>query len=335
MRLRFFVKNIYLRGVCPDHSVCGRRFFIDRGQIFFYMAKGKSFLGFKRGRAAGLVYSVGRDGAGVKQQIVRGIPETVTNPKSSGQAYQRSFLAAAARLASIFSAISDHAYEGIPFGQANRSAFISGILSLPADERPYCVRGEQVVYGVFEKEFPISRGSLGAYYTSLSAPPSPQTTPAITTWTREIMDTLNLQEGDILTFIANLPQNASGGISVFRKPQMVQVIVSEGSAPVNAKTGGTFTLSYGIGTNSAAGFRFIMPGSGNTFQSLAVIVERRTSSKFLRSDSLVSWGWVASTTPSIAEAVNSYRAQETAQLGYGSEFLDGEDLPAVTPSPEP
>lgn len=131
------------------------------------MAKGKSFLGLKRGQAAGLVYSVGVDGVGKKQQVVRGLAETIANPQSDAQAIQRSQLAAASVMAAICREFSDHSVEGYTAGLAGRAQFIKMLLNptgtMPGMCIPYVAKGDKAVTWQFGGYIQISKGSLPSY----------------------------------------------------------------------------------------------------------------------------------------------------------------------------
>lgn len=296
------------------------------------MAKGKTFLGLKRGRAAGLVYSVGRTSDGSRQQVVRGIPEAVSNPKSYGQAVTRSYLAAASRIASTFAVISDHSYEGVVAGQPGRSAFISGIMRETIGQRPYSYRNVSGYFGdATSTMFPVSRGSMGEVRVApIQAPadsvPAASDYTQIETWSDQVMAALNLINGDIVTFISTPLSNSRG--AVVGSAVATQAIVSAGEslAPVPgmpylqdikfAVSGSIIWMSGKVGLQ------------GHGFSALcAVIFERRVGDAYLRS---TSFGMVPrSDSGDAAAAIDTYRPGVAASVGYGPNYLDGDDIPVA------
>lgn len=279
------------------------------------MAKGKSFLGLKKGQAGGLVYSVGRDGNGKRQQVVRALAEQVSNPQTYAQSLQRSYLGGASRLAAIFGKISDHAYEGIPAGQANRSAFIRGILDFTTAEndRPYSIKG---VPGVFVSKdvqwgFPISKGTLPAI-TALNVKGEAAETAV---WTPAILAQLGLQENDILTFVDTPIYVTNGG---FVRTAFVQVVVKSSGNIVNAETGEAVSLYY---SGSLAGNDRLIGVS--VIPAVAVIHERKTENGYKRSNATYTF-------TSIKWGPNNSPANWNTPQGAAESYMpSGNSVPAV------
>lgn len=90
------------------------------------MAKSKSggTRSYLRGRIASDVYSIGRDSAGKKQQVVRSLAEQVKNPQTIAQMRGRMIMSTVMQAVSAMSGIIDHAFDGIPYGQPSISEFI-------------------------------------------------------------------------------------------------------------------------------------------------------------------------------------------------------------------
>lgn len=76
-----------------------------------------------RGRLANDVYSIGVDGKGKRQQIVRSLAESVANPRTLAQNKQRMILTSVALLSKALSPIIDHSFDGVPAGQPSISEF--------------------------------------------------------------------------------------------------------------------------------------------------------------------------------------------------------------------
>lgn len=91
---------------------------------------------YLKGKVGSDVYSVGKDGKGKKQQVVRGLAETVANPRTQSQMIQRMFMAGASELAKGLRFIIDHSFDGVSNGQPSISAFMAkAIQSMKTDSK--------------------------------------------------------------------------------------------------------------------------------------------------------------------------------------------------------
>ena len=90
------------------------------------MAKSKSggTRSLIRGRVGSDVYSIGKDGKGQRQQVVRSLAETVANPRTAAQMANRMYMSTVMQAVSAMSAIIDHSFDGIAKGQPSISEFI-------------------------------------------------------------------------------------------------------------------------------------------------------------------------------------------------------------------
>lgn len=91
------------------------------------MAKSKSggTRSYIRGRVGADVYSIGKDAKGAKQQVVRSLAETVSNPQTTAQMRGRMIMSTVMQAVSAMRPIIDHSFDGLPTGQPNISEFIS------------------------------------------------------------------------------------------------------------------------------------------------------------------------------------------------------------------
>lgn len=80
--------------------------------------------GYIRGRIANDVYSIGKDGKGKKQQVIRSLAESVANPRTTAQMRGRMIMSTIMQAVAGFSAIIDHSFDGIAKGQPSISEFI-------------------------------------------------------------------------------------------------------------------------------------------------------------------------------------------------------------------
>jgi len=90
------------------------------------MAKSKSggTRSFLRGRIGSDVYSIGKDGKGKRQQVVRSLAEQVANPQTRAQMFGRMYMSTVMQAVSAMSVIIDHSFDNALAGQPNISEFI-------------------------------------------------------------------------------------------------------------------------------------------------------------------------------------------------------------------
>lgn len=77
-----------------------------------------------RGRIGSDVYSVGKNGKGARQQVVRSLAEQVSNPRTISQMAGRMYMSTVMQAVSAFKPIIDHSFDGLPSGQPSISEFI-------------------------------------------------------------------------------------------------------------------------------------------------------------------------------------------------------------------
>lgn len=90
------------------------------------MAKSKSggTRAYIRGRIGSDVYSVGKNGKGQRQQVVRSIAEQVSNPRTVAQMQGRMIMSTIMQAVSQLQPIIDHSFDGFAAGQPSISEFI-------------------------------------------------------------------------------------------------------------------------------------------------------------------------------------------------------------------
>lgn len=79
---------------------------------------------YLRGKLGSDVYSIGKDGKGKKQQVVRALAETVKNPQTIAQMRGRMIMSTVMQAQSAMAFIVDHSFDGVPAGQPSISEFI-------------------------------------------------------------------------------------------------------------------------------------------------------------------------------------------------------------------
>lgn len=111
----------------PKPEVRPEAVFVSNALSFQSMAKSKNggTRSMIRGRVGSDVYSVGKDGKGKKQQVVRSLAETVANPQTPAQMRGRMIMSTVMQAVSALNPIIDHSFDGYPAGQPSISAFIA------------------------------------------------------------------------------------------------------------------------------------------------------------------------------------------------------------------
>lgn len=105
------------------------------------MAKSKNggTRAYIRGRIGSDVYSIGKDGKGSRQQVVRSLAEQVSNPRSQSQMFGRMIMSTVMQAVSNLSYIIDHSFDGMAKGQPSISEFIRrnyALVKADAQEHP-------------------------------------------------------------------------------------------------------------------------------------------------------------------------------------------------------
>ena len=89
---------------------------------------------FLKGRIGSDVYSLGKDGKGKRQQIVRALAEEVANPRTTNQMFGRMIMTTVMQAVHTFKPIIDHSFDGVAVGQPCISEFIRRNYQLCKDD---------------------------------------------------------------------------------------------------------------------------------------------------------------------------------------------------------
>ena len=124
------------------------------------MARSKSggTRSFIRGRVGADVYTIGKDGAGKKQQVIRSLAEQVANPRTLAQMRNRMIMSTVMQAQSALASIIDHSFDGISPGQPSISHFIKeNFRMLSSNDKFYNEYREK---GVVVNPYIISSGNV-------------------------------------------------------------------------------------------------------------------------------------------------------------------------------
>lgn len=133
------------------------------------MAKSKNggSRAYIRGRIGSDVYSVGKDGKGQKQQVIRSLAVQVANPRTSNQMFGRMIMSTVMQAVSGLSFIIDHSFDGKVKGQPSISEFIrqnyalakADAIAHPSEENTFGLNKYQEK-GIIPGAYVVSDGSV-------------------------------------------------------------------------------------------------------------------------------------------------------------------------------
>lgn len=135
------------------HPLAGRRLY----NITMATSKQGGVFGFIRGKVGSVSYSVlssKKSSSGKREQVVRSLPQSVSNPQTMGQVMQRMKLAPAQKFYAAFPDLLSNAFEGVAYGEASRRYFISKAMSATG---PYIEKG---VDRFIPAQYVFSEGTL-------------------------------------------------------------------------------------------------------------------------------------------------------------------------------
>lgn len=120
-----------------------------------------------RGRIGSDVYSIGKNGKGDRQQVVRSLAESVANPRTQNQMFGRMIMSTVMQGVSALQPIIDHSFDGFSKGQPSISEFIrqnyalikADAIAHPASGNKFGLKKYQEK-GISEGEWKISSGKL-------------------------------------------------------------------------------------------------------------------------------------------------------------------------------
>lgn len=265
------------------------------------MAKSSSFFGLRRGSTKSLTFQV-LDG----KQVTKDRVSVVANPKTSAQATQRQKLLPAVRFQAIFHDLIDHSWENVQYGQKSIQHFMKK--ALRANIINGMVKGQT---GWVPNPYQISEGSLPSMGAAMKGNGIEtfdwdfvgRTGPA----TYEQLLQAGLQEGDQVTFIAVVEAgtNEQGVVygmvydRLIINPENVRL---NGERLVADSQNGLFSVDFINSTVELA--------SGSGIEGCAIILSRRTSSKWLRSTEYLDTHAVDA---DIQRAIESYMQANVAK----------------------
>lgn len=274
---------------------------------------------FLRGKLGANVYSTGRDGEGVRIQIIREKAPEVANPRTIGQMEQRMFLATIGAAYKAGREIFDHSFEGRRYGQQNMNRFMS--INLKAIREAY-IAGNTTDFG--GKPYDYAGAVTGKYQVSEGSLQQINPTAAIAAGLADNNATLMLPPP--------LENTADGwleflGIRVGGMATYVQIAVNKNSTSGELE-GTTFTFLR-IKALKAGAVELTTANFGEYFQLEApftpdIVIASATNQiswpvPGVKSGAVKAWAWIHS------EKVNGVWQRSTTSMTIDSAVMDIND----------
>lgn len=294
------------------------------------MAKGNLFLGTAR-RSVGDVVLYRRNG----EQISRVRVRKIDNPKSDGQALQRSYMAAVSKFYSFFKAPLEKSWQGLNKSQS-QSAFLKANANLVRAEGYYVPKG----FGLAPLPLQVSKGTIqrvGATLSSAGVLELPSTTAPLVDDPTSIgtlssyMKSLGYSEGDQVTFVGIMYDEDLGYF-----PRWCRVVLKFSDQEtidelMKSTFGGKITVSVdGDNVNG-----WTLEQESFDFAAAAVIVSRYSGGEWQRSTEFMSTtqGWLRVFTGDEARAAAIASYQGAVAVPESDVFLNGSTTESTEPVP--
>ena len=278
------------------------------------MAKSAGFFTLRRGSTKSLTFQV-LDG----KQITKDRVTVVKNPKTSRQAEQRAKLLPAQRFMTMLRSIVDHSWENVAYGQKSLQHFMSKAMRI-RPENPM-VKGE---IGWFPQSYPISEGSLPSMRATIEGGQNvSMTTPGLNVGVTTYADLIasgRFIEGDQITVIGVIGEPGEFRVKIDRLIVNPENVTFSNSALKGTTQNGLFVVDF---TNGAA-----VDAADDDLIAGAVILSRRTASKWLRSSETMAAYNVNNVLWSTAVASYMAASSELKSPWY----LNAADNDVITPA---
>lgn len=275
-----------------------------------------------RGRIGSDVYSVGKNGKGVRQQVVRSLAEQVSNPRTSSQMFGRMVMSTVMQAVSALKPIIDHSFDGFPVGQPSISEFIRQNYAL--------VKANAIAHPASGNEFGLNKYGekgikIGNYLVSKGSAVIPS---AVTCGPTGITITLTAQTITVGGLKTALGLTADGYMT------LIVLGVTNGAQYFRAKLTTTLADSTEISTSNVAslftieGNVTVTPAFADNTITLGITFSGSNYAYGLIVSDKIDGAWAHNNcrlTGGIAEDWNADTALPTYPVG-SEQFLNGGDL---------
>lgn len=275
-----------------------------------------------RGRIGADVYSIGKDGKGSRQQVVRSLAEQVSNPRTSSQMFGRMVMSTVMQAVSALQPIIDHSFDGLPQGQPSISEFIRRNYALvKADAIAHSASGNQFGLNKYQEKgchggkFVVSNGtkSLPAIVSADEASLVFNMT-GLSATVGALRSALGLAAGGYITYV---------GIDGAKNVVLVRVNVKEDVSDNTTISSDNVTTLFDIDSNVATSVSFnndkvvFVPSDSNEINSFGAIATDKINGAFYHSRCVLTLKGTVGWTSDVALPTYPTGTQQ---------FLNGGDL---------
>lgn len=288
------------------------------------MAKSKNggSRAFIRGRIGSDVYSVGKNGQGARQQVVRSLAVQVSNPRTQSQMFGRMIMSTVMQAVSALSPVIDHSFDNIAKGQPSISEFIRRNYQLvKADAIAHPASGNSFGLNKFQEKgtrsgaYVVSDGQLVLPTTVYFDAMDLQITPGASGLTvNGIIEGMGISRDGYLTWLGLVPGGGMNFARVTVDPSLA------GSTVINAEN---VASAFLVESNCQVEIEL-----SNGKVSLAFQSETQAHHSGVIMSSNVDGGWKHNTCVLYAESSPTWTADDalpTYPTGT-AQFLNGGDL---------
>lgn len=307
------------------------------------MAKSKSggTRTYIRGRVGSDVYSIGRDAKGKKQQVVRSLAESVSNPQTQAQMKGRMIMSTIAQVLAVLRPIVDHAFDNVSGARANLAEFTSQNYALiKADVAAHPATGN--VFGL--NKYQEKGAKQGAYVISKGQASIPSalvltkasgiiaiTLPSDNITIAGLKSALGMTSEEYFTLVG-LTNAGAAAYERFR----INPTLADSTAISSGNIGDVFAVEGSAVASVAIASNVISITLASVAGCCAVIVSKKTASKYIHNEAVLGDG--ANFVAPSDTALPTYPVGAQNYLNGGDifgqqeSFNPGGDVPP-TPSP--
>lgn len=208
-----------------------------------------------RGRIGADVYSIGKDGKGTRQQVVRSLAEQVSNPRTESQMFGRMVMSTVMQAVSALQPIIDHSFDGLPKGQPCISEFIRQNYALvKADATANPASGNEFGLNKYQEKgiklgaYVISNGKVArSVNADASAGQLDIVVPANANTVGDMLNNLGIDADGFITIVA---------IANYKAVLYARLSVKSGVALTTPITSEALTSLFEVESNTSASLRF-------------------------------------------------------------------------------
>lgn len=296
------------------------------------MAKSKSggTRSYIRGKIGADVYSVGKDGKGKRQQVVRSLAEQVANPQTEAQMFGRMVMSTVMQAVSAMKPIIDHSFDGIPAGQPSISEFIRRNYALiKADAEAHPASGNDFGLNKYQEKgvkygpYIVSKGNVVIPSTISQTTGRADFSVTLTAGAHKVSDlkaALGMASGDDYYTLVGIGFDGDDicmfGFARFR----VNPALADNTDITSENIGSVFLIEGNLEADATINNYVVKCAfdNGITFPDNGLIISRKTAD-----------GWQHNTVVLSAEVNNPEFAANTALPTYpqgSARFLNGGDI---------